>query len=89
MNRREKGSLSISPHITELIAALEGGYQYRRLKATGINTLFSSQPLKNKYSHWADAFQYGSLHIVSNIISDADMEMMKRLANASVRRSRR
>lgn len=89
LNKRDKGSLLISDHITLLIDALDGGYQYRKLQAVGAGVVFSAQPLKNKYSHWADAFQYGALHIVTGTISDEDLSLARRLASASVRRGRR
>ena len=89
LSRREKGKVIISKHITMLIDALDGGYQYKKLKAVGSQEVFSTQPLKNKYSHWADAFQYGALHIVSGIVSDEILEKARRLAKASVRRGRR
>lgn len=88
LNKRDKGSVIISDHITLLIDALDGGYQYKKIKAVGINTVFSSQPLKNKYSHWADAFQYGALHITTNILSDEDLSLARRLAKGSIRRGR-
>ena len=89
LNKRDKGSLSISNHLTQLIDAFDGGYQYRKLQVVGTGTVFSTQPLKNKYSHWADAFQYGALHIVTGTMSDEDLSLARRLANASVQRGRR
>ena len=89
LNKRDKGSLTISNHVTLLVDALDGGYQYKKLQAVGINTVFSSQPLKNKYSHWADAFQYGALHITTVSMSDEDLSVAKRLAAASYKRGRR
>lgn len=89
LNKRDKGSLTISNHVTLLVDALDGGYQYKKLQAVGINTVFSSQPLKNKYSHWADAFQYGALHITTGSMSDEDLSVAKRLAAASYKRGRR
>lgn len=89
LNKRDKGAVSISNHLTEFIDALEGGYQYRKLQVTGIETVFSTQPVKNKYSHWADAFQYGALHITDTHVSSADVSKAKRMANASYRRGKR
>lgn len=89
LNRRDKGALCINPNVTLLIDALSGGYQYRKLRAVGINTVFSTQPIKNKYSHWADAFQYGALHITKGVISDEDLDLARRLASGSIRRGRR
>jgi len=89
LNKRDRGSLTISNHVTLLIDALDGGYQYKKLQAVGVSTVFSTQPLKNKYSHWADAFQYGALHITTNTMSTEDLTLAKRLAAASYRRGRR
>ena len=89
LNKRDKGAVIISPHITLLIDALGGGYQYKKLQAVGINTVFSTQPLKNKYSHWADAFQYGALHITTGTISEEDLSLARRLAQGSIRRGKR
>ena len=88
LNRREKGSLAISPSLGELVDAMDGGYQYRKLKVGGLNTVFSAQPEKNKYSHWADAFQYGALHIASSVLSDDALDKARRLAAASFARAR-
>lgn len=89
LNRRDSGRVIISSHITMLIDALDGGYQYKRLQTTGINIIFSTRPMKNKYSHWADAFQYGSLQIMDNTVDDEKQAAAKRLANASYRRGKR
>lgn len=88
-SRGDKSGVIISNHVTELVDALSGGYQYRRLRATGIDTVYSSQPLKNKYSHWADAFQYGALHIISSVTSEDTINLAKRIAKASYRRGMR
>lgn len=88
LNRREKGAVSISPALGELVDAMDGGYQYRKLKVGGLNTIFSAQPEKNKYSHWADAFQYGALHITSSVLSDDLTEKARRLASRSFARAR-
>ena len=80
LNRREKGSLLISPDMTLLIDALDGAYQYRKLKTAGIGTVYSGQPDKNKYSHWADAFQYGALHITTTTVSDDMLSRARAIA---------
>ena len=89
LSKTDRGRLIISPHVALLIDALDGGYQYRKLKATGITDQFSTSPLKNKYSHWADAFQYGALHLVSGTIDDDEADRARRVAQASIRRGRR
>ena len=87
--RTEKGRVLISPNVEMLISALDGGYQYKKSKAVGLQEVFSTTPLKNNYSHWADAFQYGALHIIDGIMSDEDLDKAKRIAKASIRRGRR
>lgn len=88
LNRRERRRVSINPDITPLVDALDGGYQYKKLQVSGVNTIFSSQPLKNRYSHWADAFQYGCLYITSSLLSDDEKDLARRIAAASYRRGR-
>lgn len=88
LSRRDKGAVSVSPHLTMLVAALDGAYQYRQLRTVGSDVIFSSEPLKNRYSHWADAFQYGALHIVSSTVPREVMDRAKRIAAASFRRGR-
>lgn len=89
LNKREKGSLLISPKIGMLIDALSGAYQFRKLRVSGVITMYSSQPEKNEYSHWADAFQYGALHLISNTLSDEEMRMAQLLAKSSIKRGQR
>ena len=55
-----KPQLLVSPNCTTLIAALDGGYHYRRLKMAGER--YEETPCKNdgsSYSDVADAFMYG------------------------------
>lgn len=49
--------LLIDPCCKTLIAALNGGYQYKRIAMAG-TARYSEMPFKNQYSHLADAFQY-------------------------------
>jgi hypothetical protein len=73
-------ALQISPNCTTLIAALDGGWHYRRLKVQGEK--YGEEPEKDQYSHPADAFGYmvlgggegrmlltGGIHSVSKIIN--------------------
>lgn len=48
--------LLVSPRCRLLLAALGGGYQYRRLSVAG--EVYSDAPEKNRFSHVADALQY-------------------------------
>lgn len=50
-------ALLIDPKCKNLISALNGGYQYKRLRVSG-SAKYSDVPDKNQYSHIADAFQY-------------------------------
>ena len=52
-----KPSLLVSPVCTVLIAALDGGYHFRRLKMAGER--YEEMPCKDEYSDPADAFMYG------------------------------
>jgi hypothetical protein len=52
-------ALSVSPTCTTLIAALDGGYHFRRLKVAGER--YAEEPEKDEYSDPADAFMYGLL----------------------------
>jgi hypothetical protein len=52
-------SFSISPKCSVLIAALDGGYHYRRLKVAGER--YKEEPEKDEYSDPADAWMYGLL----------------------------
>jgi hypothetical protein len=50
-------ALLVSPACTTLVAALDGGYHYRRLKVVGER--YEETPCKDEYSDPADAFMYG------------------------------
>ena len=49
-------ALQVSPSCSTLIAALDGGWHYRRLKMSGEK--YAEEPEKDEYSHPADAFGY-------------------------------
>ena len=49
--------LLIDPSCKTILAAMNGGYQYKRVRVTG-SAKYSDLPDKNQYSHIADAFQY-------------------------------
>ena len=50
-------ALLIDPACKTLVTAMNGGYQYKRVKVSG-GARYSEVPDKNQYSHIADAFQY-------------------------------
>lgn len=56
---RDEGFL-ISPHCTHLIEAMAGGYVLKEAK--NANGMVLDVPLKNEFSHIADALQYGALY---------------------------
>jgi hypothetical protein len=75
MLSRTTGGILISPNCEMLIAALAGGYVYKKLSISGtIDHTYSAEPEKNDHSHPADAFQYLSLHIlrVGDLDNNAD-----------------
>lgn len=57
--REGKPALMIDPSCKLLIAALDGGYRFRRLKVSGER--YADEPEKDHYSDPADAFMYGLL----------------------------
>ncbi len=61
LTRMDEGlpGLLISPTCTTLVAAMDGGYHYRRMATTAER--YSDTPEKDEYSHPADALQYGLL----------------------------
>lgn len=50
------------PSCRMLIKGKRGGYRYERLQVSG-ETRFKDRPVKDKYSHPADAEQYACLHL--------------------------
>lgn len=54
-----KPALLVSPTCNTLVAALDGGWHYRRMKTAGEH--YSTEPEKDEYSDPADAFGYGLL----------------------------
>lgn len=54
-----KPAVLISPTCTMLIAALDGGYHFRRLKTS--DGRYAEEPEKDEYSDPADAWMYGLL----------------------------
>lgn len=62
--------LQVNPHCTMFIAGCEGGYQYPERLAQNQR---ADRPLKNEWSHIADAFQYAALHFIeANILFEED-----------------
>lgn len=60
----------IGPGAPTLRKALQGGYHYRRLRTSGER--YTDAPDKNKYSHVADALQYGLTLVISgHLIPDS------------------
>ena len=57
--REGKPALAVSPNCKVLIAALDGGYRFRRLKMSGER--YADAPEKDHYSDPADAWMYGLL----------------------------
>lgn len=59
------GGVLISPACELLIAALAGGYRFKKTTVAGtIDQTYSTTPEKNEHSHPADAFEYLCLHIL-------------------------
>ena len=56
LQRRE--GLLIDKRCEKIIGGFRGGYHYRPLKVAGIGKTYSSEPVKNEFSHLHDAVQY-------------------------------
>lgn len=87
---RTAGGIIISPDCEMLIAALAGGYRFKKTKIAGtIDTTFSVEPEKNEHSHPADAFEYLCLHILraSSVVDNSAavrQQMKKRLSRRTM-----
>lgn len=55
---QRRGGLLIDKRCEKIIDGFRGGYHYRPLKISGVGQTFSSEPVKNEFSHLADAVQY-------------------------------
>lgn len=56
---QRRDGLLIDKRCEKIISGFRGGYHYRPLKISGVgNQTYTSEPVKNEYSHLADAFQY-------------------------------
>ena len=87
LQREGRDGVIINPDLGVLVDALDGGYQYKKIRAQGtITEEFAKQAVKNKYSHWADAFQYGAVYIVNSIISEDTKQRARAIATASANR---
>lgn len=55
---QRRGGLLIDRRCEKIINGFRGGYHYRPLKISGVGTTYSSEPVKNEFSHIHDAMQY-------------------------------
>lgn len=55
---QRRDGLLIDKGCEKIINGFRGGYHYRPLKISGIGQTFSSEPVKNEYSHIHDSLQY-------------------------------
>lgn len=55
---QRRGGLLIDQRCEKIIDGFRGGYHYRPLKISGVGQTFSSEPVKNEFSHLHDAVQY-------------------------------
>lgn len=55
---QRRGGLLIDKRCEKIIDGFRGGYHYRPLKISGVGQTFSSEPVKNEFSHLHDAVQY-------------------------------
>lgn len=55
---QRRDGLLIDKRCEKVIGGFRGGYHYRPLRISGLGSAFSSEPVKNDFSHIADAMQY-------------------------------
>jgi hypothetical protein len=74
MLNKNEGGLLVSPHCKQTIAALSGGYHFKRMKLVGaVENVFSTRPEKNEASHIADSLQYACMFIVKDTYRKSGM----------------
>lgn len=90
MLSRNVGGIIISPACELLIAALAGGYRFKKTTIAGtIDQTYSSTPEKNNHSHPADAYEYLSLHILRASALDDSSDEVRRQMQKQVKVKRR
>lgn len=72
-------ALLIDPRCKMLRKGFNGGYRYERIRASG-STKFKDRPVKDRFSHVHDAFQYGCLQIRGEMNPVRAMPVQKRRA---------
>ena len=55
---QRRDGLLIDKRCEKIIGGFRGGYHYRPLNISGVGRAYSSEPVKNEYSHLHDAVQY-------------------------------
>lgn len=63
MLNKRTGGVTIAEDLEDLHAALGGGYKYRKISSNSGTDIYSETPVKDQFSHYADAFQYLSLYL--------------------------
>lgn len=85
LNRRVGGVL-ITESCVELDEALGGGYKYRKISTQSGVELYSTEPVKDDHSHFADAFQYLCLYLFGDNKSDESTRQVAEAFNNSFSR---
>lgn len=70
MLNRRSGGIFICSRCERLDMALAGGYKYRKVGTNGGVELYSTTPVKDEHSHFADAFQYLCLYLFGDTEED-------------------
>lgn len=71
--------LLVDPRCKQLRKGFNGGYRYERIRASG-STKYKDRPVKDKFSHVHDAFQYGCLQIRGEMNPVRAQPVMKKRA---------
>ena len=79
----EEPGLVIGSHCPMIRKGFAGRYYYKKVSTSSREELFNAEPVKNKYSHPADALQYIACSLVMN--PDMADKAMKPVSMASLR----
>lgn len=70
----------IDPACTMTIKGMRGAYRYERLQVSGAETRFKDRPVKDRWSHPADALQYAALHARGDSGTHAVAQVVKNVS---------
>lgn len=88
MLNRRSGGILVSDRCENLDMALSGGYKYRKISSNAGVELYSTTPVKDDHSHYADAFQYLCLYLYGADSNDDSMNVVAQAVNNQLKNMR-